>query len=243
MSEMAIIRAPWPPESPVRGFSTTRTGGVSPPPWASLNLGSGSDDASENLSANRRRLQSILPARPCWLKQVHGTRVIHLSDWEPGIEADAAWTDQKGVVAAVLTADCLPVLMADEAGTVVAAAHAGWRGLAAGVLQNTVAALPVTAGSLTAWIGPAISVRHYEVGPEVREAFRPVGGALEHGFHRGEDGRYMADLPGIARLVLESAGVGRVVESGLCTAEDPDQFYSFRREGVTGRMASLIWLQ
>jgi len=182
-----------------------------------------------------------MPEAPRWLKQVHGSRFIHLSDWYEGVEADAAWTDQAGQVAAVITADCLPVLLADRGGSVVAAIHAGWRGLAGGVLESAIGALPVAPDRLDAWIGPAISRNHYEVGPEVRDAVVARGRQLADCFQPGRPGHFQADLPAIAESILGRSGVQRVRHSGRCTAGEPEFFHSYRRDGATGRMATVIW--
>jgi len=230
----SLLRAPF--ESPVHGFSTTRTGGVSRPPFDTLNLGMSCGDDPDRVAANRSWLQSLLPAPPHWLNQVHGGRVIHLDDWTEGVEADAAWTEQPGQVAAVLTADCLPILVADREARCVAVIHAGWRGLVAGVIPNCIEALPVSPEHLMAWIGPRICGRHYEVGQTVRDALAAFGQA----FTPARPGHWMADLPGIARAQLRRTGVDRIVDSQACTAEG-QMFYSYRRDHRTGRMASAIW--
>lgn len=226
----------------VSALSTTRSGGVSTGPWASLNLGDACGDDPAAVSANRRRLQQRLPGPPHWLRQVHGTRVIHLDEWQPGIEADAAWTDCGGAVLAIQTADCLPVLLADGQARLVAAAHAGWRGLAANVLGRLVEALPVAPAGLSAWIGPGIGPDQYVVGEPVQAAFLALGSDLAGGFELAADGCLHADLKWIARRLLERAGVGRVHDCRLCTAADPARFFSYRRDGRCGRMASMIWL-
>jgi hypothetical protein len=178
------------------------------------------------------------PAPPCWLQQMHGNAVVDLSRWQNGTRADAAWTDRHDRVAAVRTADCLPILMADVAGGCVAAVHAGWRGLAAGVIEAATAALPVAAGRIRAWIGPRICAACYEVGVDVRQAFPGHPGAFEP----GRPGHWLADLPAIAIDRLRSAGVADVVDSGICTACTP-ALPSFRRDGTPARLATLIWLE
>jgi len=232
----------------VRAFWTSRTGGNSLAPFDSLNLGEHCDDDPARVAANRRRLSEWLAAggqarheldpEPKWLRQVHGTRVVHLDEWQPGIEADAAWTDRPGRIAAILTADCLPILIADVRGRCIAAVHAGWRGLAAGVIEQTLASLPVRPDELMAWIGPAIRQSNYEVGDEVREVFAEHPAA----FRRSGGKRWLADLPAIASALMEARGLTRIVDSGLCTASDASRFFSHRRDGATGRMACLIWL-
>lgn len=223
--------------APVRGFCTTRAGGASQAPYNSLNLGAACGDDPADVAENRARLDSMLPAPPRWLRQVHGNRVIHLDDWFDGVEADAAWTDRPGQVAAVLTADCLPILVADAEGRCVAAIHAGWRGLAAGVIARCIEALPTEPGRLTAWIGPRICAAHYEVGTEVRDALDREGQAFEP----TRKGHWAADLACIAEARLNDSGVGGVIDSKVCTAEGK-RFFSYRRDKRTGRMASVIWI-
>jgi len=240
MARIEPIKPGWPIATGVSALATTRSGGASVEPFASLNLGDRCGDDPDTVRENRRRLAAGLPSAPCWLKQVHGTSVIHLDDWRPGVEADAAWTDRPGQVAAVLSADCLPLLLADQRETLVAAIHAGWRGLANGVIERAVAALPLAPERLLAWIGPAISQAHYEVSDEVREQFPFDSGA----FAENQRGRWQADLKAIARRRLLKVGVGQVFDSGLCTAADPARFFSYRRDGErTGRHANLIWLR
>lgn len=230
-------------------FTTTRRGGCSAPPYASLNLGHHVGDTPGAVAANRERLLESLSAgqsgvtRIQWLRQLHGTGVVAAPAGEEYPQADACWTRERGVACAVLTADCLPVLFCDRAGTTVAAAHAGWRGLAAGVLEATVAAMGSPAADLLAWLGPAIGPGAFEVGAEVREVFCRGNAAAEQAFlpaHR--PGHYFADLYALAQLRLAGIGVGRVYGGDLCTHSDPGSFYSYRRDGETGRMASLIAL-
>jgi len=185
----------------------------------------------------RERLRALLPAEPAWLEQVHGNRVACL-DESPLLQADAAFTRNRGTVCAVQMADCLPVLFADEAGTVVAAAHAGWRGLAAGVLEATVAALRVPGHRLLAWLGPAIGPRAYEVGEDVLAAFR----GHEAAFSPGRPGRWLLDLYAVARERLSRAGVNKVSGGGRCTYSEPQRFFSYRRDRTSARMGAFIWL-
>ncbi|TVS11350.1 MAG: peptidoglycan editing factor PgeF [Wenzhouxiangella sp.] len=239
---MRLIRPDWSLQG-VQAFSTTRSGGVSTGPWTSLNLGAACGDDPAAVGQNRRRLQALLPGLPHWLRQVHGKRVIHLDDWHAGIEADAAWTDRPGQVLAILTADCLPIVLADRQARLVAAAHAGWRGLAADIPGHLVRSLPVSAGRLTAWIGPGIGPERYLVGEEVRTAFTALDAALAQAFTDTETGRIRADLTFIARTLLRRAGVEQVLDCGLCTASDPQRFFSYRRDGRCGRMATLTWME
>lgn len=221
---------------------TTRAGGVSRPPYDSLNLGDHVGDDPAAVAENRRLLRAHLPAEPKWLKQVHGTAVAHADALAAAAEADAAVAFRPGTVCAVLTADCLPVLFCDRQGTRVAAAHAGWRGLSAGVLEATVAAMQCDAGDILAWLGPAIGPQAFEVGGEVREAFVADLPETAAAFAPAGPGKWRADIYRLARLRLARAGVGAVFGGGLCTHTDAERFYSYRRDRVTGRMAALVWL-
>lgn len=239
-----FILPDWPAPARVRALQTTRRGGVSLPPYDGFNLGSHVGDRPEAVAANRSCLAEHLPASPCWLEQVHGTRVLALPPAGAGPwEADAAFTRQGRVVCAVMTADCLPVLLCDRQGTVVAAAHAGWRGLLAGILEQTVGALGVPGSQLLAWLGPAIGAGAFEVGEEVRAVFVARDAAAALHFRPGNGGRYWADLGGLARQRLAACGVGAIHGGQWCTWSDASRFFSYRREGQTGRMASLIWLE
>ena len=232
----------WPAPAGVKACVTTRTGGVSLAPFDSLNLGDHVDDSPEAVAENRRRLTERFSIQPAWLKQVHGIAVAHA---DPGhvATADASWTATPGIACAAMTADCLPVLFCDRAGTRVAAAHAGWRGLAAGVLDATLDTLAVPAGDVLVWLGPAIGPQAFEVGPEVREAFvREVPESARAFVPGAHEGKLMADIYELARLRLAARGVTAVYGGGLCTVTDP-RFFSYRRHPRTGRFASLIWLE
>jgi YfiH family protein len=223
-----------------------RQGGVSEGPYASLNLAAHVGDDPRAVQDNRRRLCALaeLPAEPVWLNQVHGTTVFEISERSGAAgDADAAVSFTPGAVCAVMTADCLPLLLCDQAGTVVAAAHAGWRGLVSGVIEATVAAMDRPADSLMAWLGPSIGPEHFEVGPEVREQFCAAAPEAAAAFRRGAGDRWLADLSLLARQRLRVLGVRRVSGGAYCTMADSERFFSFRRDGVTGRMASLIWLE
>lgn len=241
-SDPPVLRPDWPAPPGVGALVTTRHGGVSEGPFAGFNLGDHVGDAPAAVAENRRRLQAMVPAEPGWLRQVHGIDVVRLPAGAAALEADAAWTDQSGQACAVLTADCLPVLFCDRAGSRVAAAHAGWRGLVGGVLEATVAALQVPGPELLAWLGPAIGPGRFEVGEEVREAFLKADAQAEPAFRPSPAGRWLADLYALARRRLAMAGVEAVYGGGLCTYEDA-RFYSYRRDGRTGRFASLVWLR
>ncbi len=236
-----MIQPDWPVPPNVRSLMTTRQGGVSGAPWASFNLGDHVGDDPAHVAANRARLREQLPAEPGWLKQVHSARVVELGrDVNP--EADASFTREAGQVCAVLTADCLPVLFCDRAGSVVAAAHAGWRGLARGVLEATVAAMAAEPRQILAWMGAAIGPQAFEVGDEVREAFIGCHAEAAAAFVPQAPGKWLADIYQLARIRLACAGVRAVYGGGRCTYSEAESFYSYRRDGVTGRMASLIWL-
>jgi YfiH family protein len=243
MAGLEFLRPDWPAPGSVRAAMTTRGGGASVGPYSSFNLATHVGDDPAAVAENRRRLRAALelPAEPSWLEQAHGIRVAVL----PGsltMPADAAVSFTRGSVCAVLIADCLPVYLANRSGNRVGIAHAGWRGLAAGVIEATVAALDCEPGELVAWLGPAIGARKFEVGGEVREAMLARDGGSVSAFRAGREGRWFADLPALARRRLAIAGVAAVHGGGLCTHTDPSRFYSYRRDGRTGRMAALAWL-
>jgi YfiH family protein len=234
------IQADWPAPRNIRAVCTTRAGGFSQGAWASLNLGTHCGDQDDHVAQNREKLRKALPAAPQWLSQVHGTTVVH----HPGraraeLQADAIVSISPGEVCAVLTADCLPVFFCNRAGDRVAVAHAGWRGLADGILQETIATLDVDPAELLAWMGPAIGPQAYEVGRELADAFPEEFPA---GFTPRGD-RFLLDLYTLAGLKLRRLGIQAIGGGGLCTLSDPTRFFSYRRDGVTGRMASLIWMQ
>ena len=235
----------WPVPAHVRVLSTLRGGGASSGAYASLNLATHVGDDPAMVDGNRRRLHDAarLPLEPLWLDQVHGTQVVVNHGLQATPQADAAVTIGPGHVCVVLTADCLPVVLVDRAGTRIGVAHAGWRGLAAGVLEATVAALGRDPRDLLAWLGPAIGPAAFEVGAEVREAFLLRAAGSSSCFVANDRGRYQADLYGLARRVLADTGVADVHGGGWCTATDRARFFSFRRDGATGRMATLAWLE
>lgn len=243
MTAPEFLRPAWAAPARVRAAMTTRAGGASRAPYASFNLAMHVGDDPVAVAENRRQLRADLelPAEPAWLEQVHGDRVVVLPG-EAGGPADAAVTFAPGHVCAVLVADCLPVFLASLDGDRVGVAHAGWRGLAAGVVEATVAALDCDPARLVAWLGPAIGPRAFEVGGEVREAFLARDAGAAASFGPGREGRYLADLPALARSRLAAAGVRAVTGGDLCTVSDPARFYSYRRDGATGRLAALAWL-
>jgi YfiH family protein len=241
---IAVLRPDWPAPSNVRAFVTTRAGGVSEAPYASLNLGAHCGDRAQAVAENRRRVRALLPAEPRWLNQVHGNRVADADALEGDApEADASIARRAGSVCAIQVADCLPVLFAEDSGRVVAAAHAGWRGLQRGVLGATIAALDCDPRRVVAWLGPAIGPRVYEVGDEVREAFLSRSSAHSGAFAPVRRGHWLLDLFAAARAELEGAGVTRISGGGMCTHSDPERFFSFRRDGTTGRMGAFVWLE
>lgn len=232
----------WPAPPGVRACVTMRQGGVSQAPFDSFNLGDHVGDDPAAVAWNRQHLQQTLGCQPVWLEQVHSSVAVQAV---PGVfaTADASWSKAPGQACAVLTADCLPVLFCDRDATRVAAAHAGWRGLAGGVLEATLKALAVPAEELLVWLGPAIGPAAFEVGPEVREAFLAQHPEAAGAFATSVNAdRSMADLYQLARIRLAAVGVNAVYGGGLCTLSDP-RFYSYRRASRTGRFASLIWLE
>jgi YfiH family protein len=241
---LEFIHPDWPAPPNVRALTTTRAGGASRGPFASFNLGDHTGDDPPAVAANRAQLRAALnlPAEPLWLKQVHGNEVVNAARAEAGATADGAWTDRPGVVLAALTADCLPLFLCDRVGTKIALLHAGWRGLAAGVIERGVAALGAAGAELLAYLGPAIGPDAYEVGAEVRDAFVARDPGVAEAFRVTTPGRWTADLYTLARRRLRALGVTAVTGGGHCTFRERERFYSFRRNGTTGRMASLLWL-
>ncbi len=232
----------WPAPVNVRACVTTRVGGVSAEPFDSFNLGDHVGDEPAAVAENRRRLTSALGCQPAWLSQVHGIDVVE-ADPSVVATADASWSKAPGVACTIMTADCLPALFCDRAGTRVAAAHAGWRGLAGGVLEATVDALGIAPGELLVWLGPSIGPQAFEVGAEVRDAFLKDHAEAERAFVPSANaGKYLADIYELARIRLAAKGVTAVYGGGLCTYSDTGRFYSYRRSSRTGRLASLIWL-
>lgn len=242
----AFIVPNWPAPANVCALQSTRQGGVSPAPWDSFNLGDHVGDDPARVAANRAILSGLLPGEPCWLQQVHGTFAVDVAKMAKTAEAvvaDAAYARQPGQVCVVMTADCLPVLFCDRAGSVVAAAHAGWRGLLAGVLEATITAMGAAPGDLLAWLGPAIGPQAFEVGDEVRAAFVAHDPAAGVAFAAHTPGKWLADIELLARQRLAQAGVTAIYGGGMCTVSDPERFFSYRRDGQTGRMAALVWLE
>jgi purine-nucleoside/S-methyl-5'-thioadenosine phosphorylase / adenosine deaminase len=231
----------WPAPANVRALITTRAGGVSHGPYASLNLGLRTGDDPRSVFANRAQLEALLPQAPRWLRQVHGATVVEADSLADAPEADASVARRPGTVCGVLVADCIPVLLADRAGTTVAIAHAGWRGLAAGVVENAVDRMAVQPQNLIAYLGPGIGPTAFEVGRDVRDAFAGRDTRSLAAFAPHAAGRWLADLFLLARQSLQRAGVEDIHGGGLCTHSDAARFFSYRRERTTGRMAALVW--
>lgn len=237
-----FITPTWTAPAHVHAFQTTRHGGLSHAPYASLNLGDHVGDAPLTVARNRMLLNQLVPSEPIWLEQVHGTVVVEAQSATCRPRADACVTRGRGAVCVVMTADCLPVLLCDRAGTVVGAAHAGWRGLADGVLEATIDAMRVAPSELLVWFGAAIGPTAFEVGAEVRAQFVAQHAAADSAFTPNGGDKYLADLYALARLRLKQLGVHDIFGGELCTYRDADRFFSYRREGVTGRMGAFIWL-
>ena len=239
------ITPDWPAPRNVKALFTTRNGGVSSGNYSSLNLGDHVADDPSAVAHNRTLLRSVLPGEPRWLKQVHGAAPIQVDDVDGVVEGDAAFSQRAGTVCAVLVADCLPVLLCNRAGSVVGVIHAGWRGLAAGVIERTVISMGSQQTPLLAWLGPAIGSNHYEVGDDVYQPFIQHDQNAALAFARHAHGKWLADLYLLARQRLAQAGVTEVYGGSECTFSDPARFFSHRRDGNagnTGRMAGLIWL-
>jgi YfiH family protein len=238
----------WPAPARVQALQTTRQGGVSLAPYDSFNLGSHVGDTPLAVARNRILLNTRLPSEPVWLEQVHGTLVANADHASCLPQADACIARQRGSVCAVMTADCLPVLLCDAQGSVVGAAHAGWKGLASGVIEATVLAMGVAPQSLMAWLGPAIGREHFEVGEEVRAAFVAVQPQAVSAFipslleGQGRGDKYLADIYALARLRLSALGIVQIYGGKHCTYREREKFFSYRRDGATGRMGTFIWL-
>lgn len=243
---ISFIHPDWPAPPNVKGLQTTRSGGVSKGTYASLNLGAHVQDDPIAVAANRQLLSAYLPSEPVWVNQVHGVEVIDAAASSCLENADASFTTKPNVVCVTMTADCLPVLLCDQSGTVVAAAHAGWRGLCDGVIEATVAKMQVPAAEILVWLGPAIGPGAFEVGDEVKAQFTARDALAESAFAKHAD-KWLCNMYLIARQRLQALGVTKVygasVNEDFCTYTDKTRFFSFRRDNVTGRMASMIWLE
>ncbi|MCZ4305329.1 peptidoglycan editing factor PgeF [Zoogloeaceae bacterium G21618-S1] len=243
MNSADLLIPEWPAPPRVKALMTTRAGGVSAGCFSSLNLGNHVGDDPLVVAQNRREITHLLPSAPIWLSQVHGVQCVTADRVPPGTTADASVTREPEVVCAVMTADCLPVIFCDLGGTVVAAAHAGWRGLLAGVLESTLARMDVPPNEVIAWLGVAIGPDAFEVGDEVRRAFVENDADAGVAFKPANtDGKWLADLYTLARRRLAACGVRQVYGGTLCTLADSQRFFSYRRDGQTGRMAAMVWL-
>jgi polyphenol oxidase len=244
MQELPTISPVWPAPKHVRAIVTTRVGGYSNPPYGSLNLGDHVGDDSSVVSRNRALVRAALrlPSEPAWLQQVHGTEVVDAGTVGSPVLADGAYTNRSGVVCAVLTADCLPIFLCDSDGAEVALLHGGWRGLAAGIVEAGVTKFSAPASRILAWLGPAIGPKVFEVGDEVRATFLRWHASSKAAFVKNARDRWFADIYLLARLRLEALGIAMIYGGEFCTVAQSELFYSYRRDGVTGRMASLIWM-
>jgi YfiH family protein len=246
MSSAHYIYPDWNAPVNVKAAVTTRMGGISPEPYESFNMGDHVGDEEVNVNANRQQLVNDLglSSSPFWLTQVHGVVVADIDDKKASPEADASLTRQKGRISLVMTADCLPVLFCDQSGSVVASAHAGWRGLHAGVLEKTIKSMQVAPANIMAWMGPAIGPEAFEVGEEVRQTFCDDMPLAEQAFKPSvNQNKWMADIYLLATLRLQRAGITGISGGGFCTYTDSERFFSYRRDKTTGRMASLIWME
>lgn len=242
LSKADLVYPDWPAPANVRAIQTTRLGGFSLAPYDSLNLGAHVQDNPLTVAKNRQQLSQYLPSEPVWLNQVHGIHVIDAAQSLCVQDADASYTTQQEVVCVTMTADCLPILLCDQQGTVVASIHAGWRSLCDGVIEATISAMNVDTANLMAWLGPAIGAQAFEVGGEVRAAFIAQDEAAAQAFIASGD-KWLGDLYLIAKQRLAKLGVQAVYGGGECTLSQPEKYFSFRRDGATGRMATMIWLE
>ena len=235
------ITADWPAPANIHTATTLRTGGVSQGDYSSLNPADHVNDKLQHVLANRQCIKNMLalPAEPVWLQQTHSVDVVCTDQLERSPVADASYTAKSNIVCTVLTADCLPVLLCDQQGTMIAAIHGGWRGLLNGIIENTVCKMLAT--GLIAWLGPAIGAQSFEVGDDVRVAFIKKSAQFSSAFKNHAPGKYLADIYQIARILLNNAGVQQIYGGQYCTVTDKDRFFSYRRDGQTGRMATMIW--
>lgn len=242
---MSWLEADWPAPDCIRAGITLRQGGVSKPPYDSFNLATHVGDEPTKVNQNRAILNESLnlSGEPQWLEQVHSTKAVILPNEVAIPKADASYTTDKNIVCAVMTADCLPLLITDKHGSCVAAIHAGWRGLCDGIVEATIKKLPVESETLMVWLGPAIGADVYEVGKEVYDAFTKDHEEAKQAFTATSEGHWLFDIYGLARLRLSKMGITQIYGSDHCTLSEEDKFFSYRRDDVTGRMASLIWIE
>ena len=242
MSKVDFIIPDWPSPANVKAIQTTRLGGYSVAPHGSLNLGLHVQDDGLAVAKNRKLLSDYLPSEPVWLNQVHGVEVIDATKSLCVQDADASFSKNKNVVCVTMTADCLPVLLCNQQGTAVASIHAGWRSLCDGVIEATIKMMGVEPEELMAWLGPAIGPDAFEVGSEVREAFIAQDAQADQAFKAYGD-KWLGDLYGIAKQRLNKQGLNKIYGGGECTYSNPSRYFSFRRDGLTGRMATMIWFE
>ena len=240
----SFIIPDWPVAETIRSFSTTRLGGISSSPYDSLNLGLHVGDEPDAVLANRNQLiqELKLPEQPRWLDQIHGTHVCSAQDWQYGDQADAIISHSENQVCSIMTADCLPILLCNQQGTKVAAIHAGWRSLAAGIIEKTIDKFDCHPADIITWLGPAIGPTQFEVGHDVYQAFCQHSDTAQHAFKKTDSSHYLVDIYLLARQRLNALNVSAIFGGDYCTVSDPSQFFSYRRDGVTGRMASIIWI-
>ncbi len=238
---MNWLRPDWPAANNVQAAVTLRTGGVSQGAYKSLNPALHVNDESKNIFQNRQKIKQMLklPAEPVWLQQIHSNRVIKAENNKPLTQADASYTDQAGIVCTVMTADCLPVLLSSVDGSEIAAIHAGWRGLLAGIISNTLAQFK--SSQVLAWLGPAIGPKCFEVGKEVEQAFNNKSSQFNPAFESKNNDKFLANIYQLASIELSMRGVTKIYGGNFCTVSDNQRFFSYRRDGETGRMATLIW--
>jgi len=236
------ITANWPAAANIHGVTTLRTGGVSLGEFSSLNPAEHVQDNLRHVLANRQRIRTMLdlPTEPVWLRQTHSVQAVCADQVMDCPEADASYSNKKNTVCCVLTADCLPILLCDQHGTMVAAIHGGWRGLLNGIIENTLDKMPT--GKKMAWLGPAIGAQCFEVGDDVRSAFINKSVQFTRAFKKQQNGQYLADIYLVARILLNNAGIKQIYGGDYCTVTDKQRFFSYRRDGLTGRMATLIWM-
>ncbi|NOQ94205.1 MAG: peptidoglycan editing factor PgeF [Methylophaga sp.] len=239
-----MIYPDWPAPESIKAISTTRQGGFSLPPYNELNLGDHVGDNAETVGKNRDSLilQASLPEAPRWLKQVHGTTVSFASSWQQGDEADAIISSHPNQVCAIMTADCLPILLCNQAGDQVAAIHAGWRSLAAGIIEKTVSHFDCPTHEIMAWLGPAIGPSQFEVGNDVFHAFTSHSSDAAIALQQIDPKHYLADIYLLAKQRLNDLDIHAIYGGERCTVSEPAHFFSYRRDGITGRMASMIWI-
>jgi YfiH family protein len=240
----SLIYPDWPAPDTIQSVSTSRQGGVSPTPFDGFNLGLHVGDHAHNVEKNRNHLIEIaqLPESPRWLNQVHGTTVSTASTWQEGDEADAIISNQANQVCAIMTADCLPILLCNQQGNTVAAIHAGWRSLAAGIIEKTLLQFNCPPQEIMVWFGPAIGRTQFEVGIDVYKAFIQHSELAKQAFEQTDATHYLADIYLLAKQRLNTQNIHAIFGGAYCTVSEPNRFFSYRRDGITGRMASMIWI-